>query len=136
MPQFRRKLKKNPVLDQLAAAHGLPVSKSKHGNKKITVDGVTFDSHREYRRWHELTCMERQGAISHLSRQKGFELVPAVILNGRKKPTIKYVADFHYFQHGEWITEDSKSPHLRTNPVYRIKRHLMKHVHNIEIKEV
>lgn len=136
MPKPRRKVNRKHPLTQLAVNHGLPGPKQKHGNQKITVDGVKFDSQREYRRWHELQCMERQGQISQLQRQVAFELIPAVILDGRKKPVIKYVADFRYFQHEEFVVEDAKSPHLRVNPVYRIKKHLMKHIHNIEIKEV
>lgn len=34
---------------------------SKYHNQKITVDGITFDSRKEYRRFRELCLMERAG---------------------------------------------------------------------------
>ena len=62
--------------------------------------------------------------------------------SGRKRPELRYVADFVYweidqarkndFQNGKWIVEDVKGI---LTPVYRIKRHLMMSVHGIEIRE-
>jgi len=118
---------------------------SKHKNKRIEIDGVKFSSGREANRWRELKLLERIGAISELKLQVPYELAPAVIMDGRKKPAIRYYADFVYwkidesrkneFPNGEWIIEDSKSPHLRKNPVYRIKKHLMMSVHKLQITE-
>jgi hypothetical protein len=65
-----------------------------------------------------------------------FVLAGPVFLGGRKKPAIKYVADFTYWDiqaEPVFFVEDAKSPHLRTNPVFRLKMHLLKLVHGIEV---
>lgn len=117
---------------------------SKYHSKKITVDGETFDSKKEYRRWQELRLLEKAGSISDLRRQVTFELVPA----SREKPAIgprggvkpgkviekpvNYIADFVYFKDGERIVEDTKG--VRTAD-YIIKRKLMLYIHGIKILE-
>jgi hypothetical protein len=112
------------------------MKKGKHKNTKIVHDGVTFDSKRELNRWIELKLLHGARKIRDLQRQVVFDLVPSVILDGRKKPAIRYIADAVYVENGIRIVEDTKSPHLRKSPVYRIKKHLMKHFHGLDIKEV
>lgn len=56
---------------------------SKYHNQKITVDGITFDSRKEYRRFRELCLMERAGEIDNLERQVKFELIPTQKKNGK-----------------------------------------------------
>jgi len=108
---------------------------NKYGARKTVVDGITFDSKREATRWQELKLWERHGAINMLERQIVYTLAPAVKLHGeaRKKPALRYVADFRYFVRvdGAFVVEDAKG---RETPVSRIKRHLMKSVHNIDVR--
>ena len=108
--------------------------KSKYGSRKVTVDGVTYDSMKEYRRFKELSLLERAGAIQNLQRQVEFELIPSQRINGKvaERPC-KYVADFVYQQDGKKVVEDTKG--FRTKD-YIIKRKLMLWVHGIQIKEV
>jgi len=117
-----------------------PGSAKAHANKHMAVkreyNGMTFDRGRELKRWQELELMQRAGEIIHLVRQVPFELAPPVVLGGRKKPAIRYVADFAYWTATgcpSFIVEDAKSPHLRNNPVFRIKMHLLKLEHGIEV---
>ena len=49
---------------------------AKYKNEKITVDGETFDSRKEFHRYKELLILERAGKIKNLQRQVKFELVP------------------------------------------------------------
>lgn len=105
---------------------------SKYNNIKTIVDNIKFDSKREGNRYHELKLLERGKVISHLLLQVPFELAPSVIVAGRKKPTLKYIADFVYMQDGKAIIEDVKG---KLTDVYIIKRHLMKHLYNIDILE-
>lgn len=49
----------------------------KYGNKKITIDGIEFDSRKEAERYSELKLLERAGEIKDLELQKSFELIPA-----------------------------------------------------------
>jgi hypothetical protein len=58
-----------------------------------------------------------------------------VVLDGKTKPAVRYIADFVYIRDGRQVVEDAKSPHLRKDPVYRLKKHLMKSVHGIDIVE-
>jgi len=113
---------------------------SKYRNVKTTVDGITYDSAKEARRHQELLLMERAGLIHGLERQKPFVLVKSVVLDGRKKPAIRYFADFYYriCVNGEYslFVEDTKSPITRKDPLYRAKKHMMKAFHDIEITEV
>jgi len=112
------------------------VAASKHKAVKREYNGMTFDSGRELKRWQELELLLSAGKISDLQRQVTFELAGSVVLGGRKKPAIRYIADFSYWDLcgcPAFIVEDAKSPHLRTNPVFRLKMHLLKLVHGIEV---
>ena len=118
---------------------------SKYHSKKITIDGNTFDSRKEYRRFCELSLLQRAGTIQDLQRQVEFELIPAQrepdtigVRGGVKKGktlelAVKYVADFVYKENGKTIVEDVKG--FKT-PEYRIKKKLMLFIHGIKIKEV
>ena len=119
--------------------------RSKYGSKKVTVDGVTFDSQKEYRRFRELSLLERAGKITDLQRQITYLLIPCQyepdtigkrggVKRGKLlEREVSYVADFVYTQDGKTIVEDTKG--FKTKD-YIIKRKLMLHVHGIRIKEV
>ena len=121
--------------------------RSKYGAKKITRDGITFDSKREAQRYVELSLLERAGAITELQRQVEFVLIPAQRepdTIGKRGGVIKgkviehkcsYVADFVYKENGKLVVEDVKSPITKTKD-YVIKRKLMLYIHGIVIKEV
>ena len=107
---------------------------SKYYNQKITVDGITFDSKKEYRRFLDLCLMERAGEIDNLERQVKFELIPSQKKNGKVvERACSYVADFVYNENGEQVVEDTKG--IRTE-AYKIKRKMMRWLYGIEIKEV
>ena len=117
----------------------------KYHNKKTTVDGITFDSLKEAKRWKELLLMLKSGAIQNLQRQVKFVLIPAQ----REPDTIGkrggvhkgkllerecvYIADFVYKENGKTVVEDTKG--MRTTE-YVIKRKMMLFFHGIRIKEV
>lgn len=103
---------------------------SKYHNKKVTVDGMTFDSTKEYSRWCELKLMERAGEITGLVRQQKIELIPKTKLYR----ACYYVCDFIYFDklENKTIYEDVKG--VRTKE-YLLKRKLLYWRHGIEIKE-
>lgn len=117
----------------IGAAKREKPSRSKFGNHRVESDGIKFDSKKELSRWNQLKMLEAAGHISELKRQVPFEIVPAVILDGKKQRPVNYIADFTYIEELGYITvEDSKG--FKT-PEYKIKRKLMKHVYGIEIKE-
>ncbi|OOV84356.1 DUF1064 domain-containing protein [Acinetobacter sp. ANC 5600] len=112
--------------------------RSKYNAQRTEKDGMKFDSVKEYKRYIELTALMQRGEISELKCQVKFVLAPKVKLEGEKraKPELRYYADFTYLSNGELIVEDVKSPGTRNLPSYRNKKHLMKTVHDIDIREV
>lgn len=107
---------------------------SKYGSRKITRDGITFDSQKEYRRFCELCLLERAGKVTDLQRQVKFELIPSQRISGKVvERACTYVADFVYQENGEKVVEDTKG--FKTKD-YIIKRKLMLWVHGIRIKEI
>jgi hypothetical protein len=111
---------------------------AKYRNQPTIVEGHRFDSKKEARRYQELRYLEQKGVIENLSLQVAFVLAPSVRFEDepRAKPALKYVADFVYSEGGRRIVEDVKSGATAKAAAYRIKRHLMKAVHGIEVKEV
>lgn len=106
---------------------------NKYHNRKITRDGETFDSTKEYRRFCELRLLERAGRIADLRRQVKYELIPAQRIDGKVvERACNYVADFVYTEDGREVVEDTKG--VRTAD-YIIKRKLMLWVHGIQIRE-
>lgn len=108
---------------------------SKYRSRKVTLDGMEFDSHREAKRYRELSLLQRAGEINDLRTQVRYILIPA-----QKKPSggteraVTYTADFVYRNKaGREIVEDAKG--VRTQQ-YIIRRKLMLFVHGIEINEV
>lgn len=106
--------------------------KSKYGNNKVEVDGITFDSEKEAKRYGQLKMMQKAGMIAFLKLQEKYDLV----VNENK--VCSYIADFVYTdaKTGQEVVEDVKSEMTRKLPLYRMKKKLMKQVFNIEIKEV
>lgn len=113
---------------------------NKYRNKKITYNGETYDSVKEYRRHDELKLLQKAGRINGLERQKKFPLLPSqkdpktgkTILRG-----ISYVADFVYQADGRTVVEDVKG--YRGGAAYAlftVKKKLMLYFHGILIKEI
>lgn len=112
---------------------------SKYRNKKITYNGETYDSAKEYRRHDELKILEKAGKISGLERQKKFVLLPSQKDSRTGKTVLRgctYVADFVYFENGKQVIEDVKG--YRGGGAYAlftIKKKMMLYFHGILIKE-
>lgn len=99
--------------------------KSKYGNVRLQINGIFFDSKKEYKRYTELKLMERAGLIQDLRLQVPFVLVPEQIGGLRKELPVKYLADFYYYdkEKSKYVIEDCKG--VKTKD-YIIKRKLMK----------
>ena len=85
--------------------------KNKYHARKVTVNGIVFDSRKEANRWCELQLLERTGKITELKRQVKFTLIPTqrkfcseIDKNGRFKKgevlerPVAYIADFALFK--------------------------------------
>ena len=112
----------------------------KYNNTKREYDGHKFDSLKELARYKILSAWLASGIIRELNLQEPFVLVPAVILikdgKPKKKPAVKYIADFTYMKDSDFIVEDVKSEATKNLPVYRLKIHLMKHIHGLDVTEI
>jgi hypothetical protein len=107
----------------------------KYRAKPCVIDGEKFRSQKEARRHQELVLLQRAGRISELRREVPLVLAPGVKIAGEKRarPAMKYVADWCYRDEtGALVYEDAKG---FATPVFRLKKHLMKTVHGIDVKE-
>ena len=73
-------------------------SRSKYNNKKVTLDGITFDSKIEASYYEYLKRLEQQGIVSEFLMQKEYIVFDGYTKDGKKVRPIKYKADFevHY----------------------------------------
>jgi hypothetical protein len=108
---------------------------NKYGAKRTEVDGIWFASKAEARYYLYLKKLQDTGVIEALELQPRFELAPAIRLDGKVKRPLIYIADFRYrcTVTGNVVVVDVKG---RATPAYRIKRHLLKHIHGIDLHEV
>lgn len=67
---------------------------SKYKNKKVKIDGYTFDSKAEARYYNELKLRARSGDIKAFKLQPRYRLQDAFEKDGKKHRAIDYVADF------------------------------------------
>lgn len=102
---------------------------NKYRNRRVTIDGLKFDSVREAKRYKQLAVLERAGLIDALRRQVRFPL----IVNGVLVCT--YVADFTYTdESGRKVIEDAKGYATRE---YKTKARLFAALHpGLSISEV
>ena len=106
----------------------------KYHAKKTGLDGLTFDSQKEARRYAELKLLERAGQIHSLRRQVKYELIPAQKIHGRTvERACSYIADFVYEENGQTVVEDVKG--FRTKD-YLIKRKLMLERYGVSVREI
>ena len=123
---------------------------NKYNAKKVSVDGIEFDSKKEARRYQELLLLQKAGEIYMLELQKVYELLPAqrepdtvgkrggVIKGKLLERAVEYVADFVYTdKNGKTVVEDVKG--FRAGGAYAVfvlKRKLMLYRYGIKIIEV
>lgn len=102
----------------------------KYNAVKTTIDGITFDSKAESRRFTELNLLQQAGEICGLRVHVPYEI------RVNNQLICKYIADFVYYegaeiQYGREIVEDVKG--VRT-AAFNLKARLMKAVHGIDIR--
>lgn len=108
---------------------------SKYRNQVIETPDGRFDSKAEHKYWCRLKLLEKAKEVKDIRRQVVYELAPSVPVAKRKRPALRYVADFVYWDCAKnaEIVADVKGA---VTEGYRIKRHLMKSIHNIDILEI
>lgn len=110
------------------------VAGNKHHAKRTNIDGHTFESGDEARRWVYLRALEAAGEITDLRAHPSWEFV----IDGQRVG--KFTPDFQYtvavgLNRGEVIVEDFKSPSTKTE-AYQLRKKLLWACHRIAITEV
>lgn len=101
---------------------------NKYGARKVKLDGHTFDSQAEARRYGQLVTMARAGLITDLVVHPKF----TIEINGSL--ICKVILDFSYKdKRGEIYYEDVKG--FRTRE-FVIKKNLMAACHGIDVVEI
>jgi hypothetical protein len=101
---------------------------SKYSNVATNVEGKSFASKLEAKRYQELLLLERAGELTNLQTQVTYRLE----VNGSL--ICKYIADFVYDdRNGLQIVEDTKG---YITPEFRLKKKLMKACLGIDIELV
>jgi len=102
--------------------------KNKYNNKRVTIDGINFQSEAEGDRYCDLKLLERANEIM------GLELQPRYDFEHNGVKIGYYKADFRYYDVKKMknIVEDVKG--VKT-AVYNLKKKMMKGFHGIDILE-
>lgn len=112
----------------------LTVQQSKYHSTKTTVNGITFDSQKEARRYSELLILFESGKISDLRLQVNFTLQEGFTTHdGKRIKPIVYKADFAYCLDGQFIIEDVKG--VKTKE-YLMKKKMLRDKFGFDIMEV
>lgn len=102
-----RQQKQGKVALTVRTVNNMPPPPRKNANKynsqKTVVDGITFDSQKEAKKWQTLDAMQSMGRISKLRHHVTFDLVVNKVFIGQ------YVADFVYVGNtGQLVIDDTK----------------------------
>lgn len=95
---------------------------SKYNAQRVKLDGYTFDSKAEARRYGELKLLAEAGAIHDLRVHPRYTLLD-------RTPDLRavvYEADFDYLEDGRRVAEDVKGGTATQTPVFRLKVQLFK----------
>jgi len=96
---------------------------NKYHNKKIQIDGYTFDSLKEAGRYQELKLLQKSGEVLKFEVHPSIELQPGFKdHNGIKFRGIHYEPDFVVYYNGRTEVEDVKG--MRTD-VYKLKKKML-----------
>ena len=107
---------------------------NKYRAKKVSLEGYTFASKAEAKRYSELRLLERAKEISELQLQIPFELMAYSEDNGVAPTVGHYVSDFVYRDtNNKLVVEDVKG--FRT-PLYKWKKKHFEAQYGIKITEV
>ena len=82
--------------------------RTKYNANKVKLDGYTFDSQAEARRYRELLLAQKAGEINQLKVHPRFKLIAGFTYKGKRVRPVFYEADFEYWQDGRHVVEDVK----------------------------
>ena len=99
--------------------------RGKYNARKTKIDGYTFDSKAEARRYPQLMLLLAAGEIRQLRVHPRFRLIDGFRdRDGNVVRPIDYSADFDYREGDQWVVEDVKGKTAPLTAVFAIKRKL------------
>lgn len=108
--------------------------RSKYNAVRTVVDGHSFASKAEAKRYSELCILQKSGEITDLKLQPRYPLVFTPRKGAEPVNVGTYVGDFWYrMRNGAGTTEDVKGV---LTPVYRLKKKMVEAIYGITIVEV
>lgn len=99
---------------------------NKYGAVKTVVDGITFDSKAEARRYQELNLLRLKGELGPIF------VHPRYAIKIKDTPVCEVILDFCYYSYprAEYVYEDVKG---RDNALSRLKRKLVEAQNGIKV---
>ncbi len=109
-----------------------PVRRGKFNNRKTVIDGFTFDSAKEARRYQELTLLEKAGEVEAFVCQPVYELT----VNGSRVG--RMTLDFEViWANGEITCEDVKGGRATKTEAYSLRKRVFEACHApLTVKEL
>jgi Protein of unknown function (DUF1064) len=110
------------------------MGKTKYGNKKVVLDGITFDSEMEAKYYSHLKLLRSKGIVKEFELQPKFVLLDSFKKNGKTYRAITYNADFTvYYADGKIEVIDVKG---MITQQFELRRKLFEHRYPYELKLV
>ena len=127
------------IIKNTNVINGKLCNNNKYHNKKVTYNGIKFDSKKEMQRYKDLELLESTDYICNLELQKKFLLQEGYTnAKGKKIRPIYYIADFYYFDllKDKWVVEDVKASKTYKTEVYKLKKKMFEYKYNLTIDEI
>lgn len=102
----------------------LAPNERKYSNIHTEIDGITFDSKIEARRYQQLKLLLHAGAITGLVLQPKYQLLASFKdREGKRWREIGYVGDFFYYEGEQPVVEDVKG---KVSAVFLLKEKMFR----------
>lgn len=124
-------------------------SKSKYGNRKVEIDGMTFDSKLEGKVYQHLKLLLERGVISGLQIHPRWEIQPKLTeqyikhLKTKDKlcertvlQPIHYTADFSFEYKGEFCVIDVKGSKFAISADFPLRVKMLKYRYGLDVRIV
>jgi hypothetical protein len=106
------------------------MTRNKYNARKVTIDGIQFDSQAEARRYGELKLLERAGEISDLQCHPRFRLLDGMDWNGKHYRAVNFAPDFQYQENGKAVVEDVKGGKATQTGAFKLRMKLWINQHD------
>lgn len=126
------------VVGDSAAAESKPKKRNKYNARKVTIDGIKFDSQAEGRDYLRLRARQDAGEISELTCHPRFCIIDGYTTKaGKKVRAAYYTADFSFIENGIRVVVEIKGGKATITEAYRLRVKLFQQRYkDIEFREI